>query len=267
LKRRILTIALAVALAAVGTVAMLAYVHQANNRAVQGLKAVDVIVAQSAIPSGTQVGQAMRAGQLASQKLPAASVPANAVRSISPDLAGLVTSATVQSGQLLLRPMLVAATQVTGGVAIPRDMVAVTIQICLPEAVAGYITAGSEVAVFDTYSSKSLDVQETCNVSHQVLAAGAVHTTVIMPRVEVLSVGPAPAGGQGTSSGSSGGLSGGSASSATSSQNVVLVTLAVRQADAERLIQLDEAGLPYLALLTPNSQTRFDTAPGPLAQP
>ena len=41
MKRRILTIALAVLLAAVGTVAVLAYVHQANNRAVEGVKADD----------------------------------------------------------------------------------------------------------------------------------------------------------------------------------------------------------------------------------
>ena len=260
-----MTITLAIVLAALGTVAVLAYVHQANNRAVEGMKAVNVIVAQGAIPSGTQVGQAMRDGLLASQKLPAASVPANAVRSITPDLAGLVTSAAVPSGQLLLRPMLVTSTQVTGGVAIPKGMVAITIQVCLPEAVAGYLTAGSEVAVFDTYSSKSLDVQETCSVSHQVQATGAVHTTVVLPRVEVLSVGPAPASGQGTSSGSTGAFSGGSASSAPS-QGAVLVTLAVRQADAEQLIQLDEAGLPYLALLTPTSQTRFDTAPASLFQ-
>jgi hypothetical protein len=47
----------------------------------------------------------------------------------------------------------------------------------------------------------------------------------------------------------------------------VLVTLAVYQADAERLILLDEAGLPYLALLTPTSQTKFDTNVDPLFQP
>jgi pilus assembly protein CpaB len=266
LKRRILTITLAIVLAAVGTVLVLAYVHQANNRAVEGMRAVDVIVAQGAIPSGTQVGQAMRDGLLSSQRLPAASVPADAVRSITPDLAGLVTSAAVQSGQLLLRPMLVASAQVTGGVAIPKGMVAVTIQICLPEAVAGYVTAGSEVAVFDTYSSKSLNVQQTCDASHQAQAAGAVHTVIVLPRVQVLSVGPAPASAQGTSPGNTTALSGGSAGSA-SSQSAMLVTLAVRQADAERLIQLEEAGLPYLALLTPTSQTRFDTVPATLFQP
>ena len=187
-------------------------------------------------------------------------MPADAVRSITPDLAGLVTSAPVQSGQLLLRPMLVAATQVTGGVAIPKGMVAVTIQICLPEAVAGYVTAGSEVAVFDTFGGKSLNVQETCNVSHQAQAGVRYSTAIVLPRVEVLSVGPAPA-----AASSGGALTGGSSS--TVSQGAVLVTLAVSQADAERLIQLDETGLPYLALLTPTSQTGFDTAPVALFHP
>jgi pilus assembly protein CpaB len=259
-RRRILTIAVAILLAALGTVSVLAYVHQANTRAVEGLRAVSVIVAQGAIPSGTPAGQALRDGLLGSERLPVASVPADAVRSISPDLAGLVTSAPVQSGQLVLRPMLVAATQVTGGVAIPKGMVAVTIQICLPEAVAGYVTAGSEVAVFDTFGSKSLNVQETCNVSHQAQANGTVSTQIVLPKVEVLSVGPAPA-----AASSGGALTGGSSS--TVSQGAVLVTLAVHQADAERLIQLDQTGLPYLALLTPTSQTGFDTAPVPLIRP
>ena len=46
----------------------------------------------------------------------------------------------------------------------------------------------------------------------------------------------------------------------------MLVTLAVRQDDAERIIQLSQAGLPYLALLTPTSQTGFDVAPVSLFQ-
>jgi pilus assembly protein CpaB len=266
LKRRITTIAVAVVLAAFGTVLVLGYVHQANTRAVDGLRAVNVMVAQGAIPAGTQVGQAVRDGLLISQKMPASSVPADAVRSITPGLAGLVTSTALQPGLLLLRPTMVPSAQVTGGVAIPKGMVAVTIQICLPAAVAGYVTAGSHVAVFDTYGGKSLNEEATCDASHQVQPVGAVRTAVVLPRVEVLSVGPAPASGQGTSSGSTGAFSSGSASSALS-QGAVMVTLAVQQADAQRLIELDEAGLPYLALLTPNSQTGVDSVPVPLFQP
>jgi len=44
------------------------------------------------------------------------------------------------------------------------------------------------------------------------------------------------------------------------------VTLAVTQANAERLILLSQTGLPYLALLTNSSQTRFDAVPVPLFQ-
>jgi pilus assembly protein CpaB len=46
----------------------------------------------------------------------------------------------------------------------------------------------------------------------------------------------------------------------------MLVTFAVDQADAERVIQLTETGLPYLALLTPASRTGFDTSSQPLFQ-
>jgi hypothetical protein len=46
-----------------------------------------------------------------------------------------------------------------------------------------------------------------------------------------------------------------------------MVTLAVNQADAERLITLDSSGLTYLALLTPSSVTSFDNTLPSLFQP
>jgi pilus assembly protein CpaB len=260
LKRRMLTVALAVLLAAAGTVAVLGYVHQANIRAVAGMKAVTVLVAEGAIPSGTPAGQALREGLLASQRLPLSSVPADAVRSLTPGLAGLVTSGAVPSGQVLLRPMLVTAAEVTGGVAIPKGMVAVSMQLCVPEDVAGYVTPGARVAVFDTYSNSG-NLARTCNVDHQGFLPSQAHTVTVLPEVEVLSVTQAPSTAQ-----NSGALSSDSAN-APATQGAVLVTFAVRQADAERLIQVEETGLPYLALLTSTSGTRFDAAPVSLIQP
>jgi len=260
-KRRVLTVVVAVLLAAVGTLAVLAYVHQANNRAVAGLKTMTVVVAQSTVPSGTPAGQAVREGLLGTQKLPASSVPANAVREVIPSLAGLVTSATIQPGQLLLRPMLVAAAQVTGGVAIPKGLIAVTVQLCLPEAVAGYVTAGSEVAVFDTYGGA---LQRTCDVDHTEAGPAGVQTRIVLTKAEVLSVGQAPA--SSSSDGASTAVDGPN-SSASSQQGVVLVTLALSQPDAERVIQDAETGLPYLGLLTPSSQTSFAAPPPFFQQP
>lgn len=269
MKRRILAIALAIVLAVLGTAGVLAYVHKADARAIAGFKAVTVLVAGQQIASGTTASTALQNGSLTSQKLPASSVPPDAVHSITPGLGSLVLSATLQPGQLLLRPMLVTAAQATatGAVAIPEGMVAVTVSLCMTEAVAGYIQPGSEVAVFDTFGGKSLNVQESCGQSHQAQATGSVHTRIVLPRVKILSVGSGPAGGSSlttTGSAASQPSSGGATQNGATQQ--VLVTLAVNQADAERLILLDEAGLPYLALLTPTSVTKFDTTLYPLFQ-
>jgi pilus assembly protein CpaB len=278
LKRRVLTIVLAVLLAVLGTAGVLAYVHQADTRALNQMKAVTALVAQQPIPAGTSAGAALHDGLLRSQALPASSVPSDAVSSITPELAGLVMSGQVQSGQLLLRPMLVTAAQATatGALAIPKGMIAVTIPLCLPEAVAGYVQPGSQVAVFDTYPTKKASLQESCSQSgqsNQAQGPGAAVTRIVLPRVLVLATGTAATSGTtstGTSTTSSGGLLSHNNTTAQTDPAAptgsVLVTMAVNQANAERLILLTRAGLPYLALLTSSSQTGFDTGLQPLFQ-
>lgn len=267
MKRRTLTIALAALLAMLGTVAVLAYVHQANDRAVAGLRAEAVIIAKATIPSGTSLRDAQDEHLLTTERVPIASVPSDAVLSVTDKNEGLVLNSPVQPGQLVLEPMLETAAQVTGGVAIPKGFLAVSIQVCIPAAVAGYLTAGSDVAVFDTFpvgtgkSSSSLNLQESCAASHQTEAIGSVATEMVIPRVQVLSVSDG-AGGQASSG--NGSAFADSSSSAAASNGTVTVTLAVSQADAERLIEIAQVGLPYLALLTPSSSTSFDSGPVPL---
>jgi hypothetical protein len=57
----LLTIALAFMLGVLGLVAVLAYVHKANDRAIAGLKAVTVLEASSPINAGTNVYTAFEA--------------------------------------------------------------------------------------------------------------------------------------------------------------------------------------------------------------
>ena len=87
----------------------------------------------------------------------------------------------------------------------------------------------------------------------------------MLPRVLVLSVGSAPA--SGTSGTSGRGTTPAAGSATTGTSGPVLVTMAVSQPDAERLILLTETGVSYLALLTPSSHTAFDTATAPLFRP
>ena len=274
MKRRLLIIVLALILAAVGTSGVLAYVKGANARAIAGMKAVSVLVAQKLIPSGTAAGEAMRSGMLSSQTLPASSVPAEALSAIPSAMSSLVLSADLQPGQLLLRPMLVTASQTTSGLAIPPGMMAVTLAFCLPEVVAGAVQPGSEVAVFDTVglnTGSPISAAPGCAGAH-TQTGGTIKTRVVLQRVQVLSVGQAPAGGTGSTSTSTSALS---STSTTSSQTGSLVTLAVTQAQAEQLIQMTVTGLPYLALLTSGSHTTADAghllavqpAPSPTPSP
>jgi pilus assembly protein CpaB len=260
MKHRGLAVALAVLLAVVGTVGVFGYVSHANSRAIAGQRAVSVLVAQKMVPAGTSAGAAQAQGLLRTETLPASSVPADAVSSLTPDLKVLVTSADVPSGMLLLRSMLVTQAQASTGLAIPSGMVAVSILFCMPEEVAGNLHAGSEIAVFDTIISGSagLSAQNACSGPHQWQAGVSATTRLVLPKVEVLSVGAATA--------SSGSRTNSTQNTNSTSQNLSLVTLAVSQADAQQLILMTEDGLPYLAIVNDQSSLSVTapaaTAPG-----
>jgi pilus assembly protein CpaB len=264
LKRRLLAIALAALLAVLGMAAVVAYVHKANDRAVNGLKADTVMYARVAIPADTQLRVAQKQGLLASEKVPVGSLSSPGVQSVTATNARMVLGTNVAKGQLLLQNMLASAGSVTpssGGFVIPGHLVAVTVLMCIQEDVADYPVPGSYVAVFDTYAlGKGSQIQRTCDVDHQITASpttanplGGVGTSIVLTKVLVLAVGENP-NAQGSSSGNTSAL----AASSSSASESVLVTLAVDQADAERLIMIAELGLPYMALLGPNSKTAFD---------
>ncbi len=256
MRTRLVTITLAAVLAVVGIVAVLAYVRQANERAVNGLKAETVMVAAGAIRAGTSLSTAQQEHLLSTEKVPDSSLTTQAVQSVTAANGHLVVSGAVAKGQVLLVNMLTSSQGSTGGSGfdIPAGMVAVSVAMCVEEAVADYVTPGSNVAVFDTFTGSSTILSRSCGTDHQVATVGQqASTELILQKAEVLAVGPNP-GGQGASDGSSATVATDpSASSSSSALDEVLVTLAVDPADAERLILMDELGLPYMALLGPDS--------------
>src|SRR5262249_21220919 len=152
-----------------------------------------VLVAKGPIPSGTRVVQALHEELFTRERLPVSSVPADAVSSITTDISNLVTSAAIQPGQVLLREMLVQPRQVTGAIAIPRGKVAISVEVCLAEEVAGYLKPGSHIAVFNTYQSgSSQNLEQSCQSTHQVQNKDSVFTRLLLSDVEVLSVTAAP---------------------------------------------------------------------------
>jgi len=270
LTRRILTVLLAIVLAVIGTGAVLVYVNGANNRALDGQQPVTVLVAAQQIPAGTSAGLALREGLLVREQVPAKSVQGtDYVGRLSPALGLLVVSADIPSGELLLRPMLVTQVTASSGIAIPRGEVAVTIALCVPQAVAGYVGPGAQVAIFDTTGNGSGGCtaggagssSSTSGTAKAGSSAPSVSTKIVLPKVTVLAIGQAPAPQVGSATSTAYSQSSTSDSSSTGS---VLVTLAVDQSDAERVISLAESGLPYLALLGQQSVTGPDHGSIPL---
>ena len=188
MKRRLGTAVLAILLALLGTAGVLGYVREANVRALAGQKAETVLVATQMIPAGTSAGLAQTDGWLRQETFPVASIPPGAIGLLSGSISGLVVNAQVQPGELLLRPMLVRAVQSANGLAIPTGMVMTTLQLCLSQAVAGYIHPGSEVAVFETVGTGTI-TQSNCSPTTEQLKN--VRTQVVLPKVLVLAVGPA----------------------------------------------------------------------------
>jgi pilus assembly protein CpaB len=263
--RRTLTIALAGVLALLGAVAVLAYARQANNRAIAGIQAETVLAATGAIRAGTSLGTAQHDHLLTTEKVPVASLSTAPVRSVTAANAHLVMSANVASGQVLLQNMLASTSSVTasGGFVIPAGMVAVTVNMCVSEAVADYVIPGSYVAVFNTLvSAQASELQRICDTGHAAIPGGAIRSTqdaatmLVLQKAEVLAVGQNPVT-QSSSGGSGATVTTDPSNSSSSSPDEVLVTLAVNQADAERLILIDEVGLPYMALLGSSSNTAY----------
>ena len=117
---------------------------------------------------------------------------------------------------------------------------AVTVETGAPEQVAGYVQSGSRVAIFLTYNVVATDGGKT----------SIERTRILLPRVEVLAVGTYQ----------SAQARGATNTSATAPRTgSLMLTVAVDQADAERLIEGRSHGTLYLGLLTDSVEVKPGT--------
>jgi pilus assembly protein CpaB len=249
LRSRLLIIVLAAVLAIAGTAAVLAYVRNANERAIAGLVTENIIVAKDTIAPGTSLGHA--ASELTTEKFPVKSVPLGVISSTA-GLTHQVFTSTVHPGYPILKTMLVPATKFTGITVVPisGDMEAVSILMCEQEAVPGFLTGDSYVTVYATYPvSNGVNLERTCETNHQALTPPSTKTIALLQSVKVLSVVSPRSATLNTPSGGSVTVDPVSSTSSSLSQGTVLVTFAVTQSEAIKLIGYSQTDLPYLALI------------------
>lgn len=234
-RRTILLIA-AVVVAAVGTGLIFAYVNGVNDRALADQSPQKVLVAKVMIPSGTTAADAAKAGGFELKTVAKDSVATGALSDIEP-VADEVTLTAIFPGQQIVAAAF-GAQGSSSALPIPANDLAMSVQLDDPARVAGFVEPGSSVAVFATLNSQG--------------SGNSQQTRLLLPRVTVVAVGPTTTTAQTSTNVRTG-------QSNTEQISRAILTLALTQQDAQRVIYAQQQGRLYFGLLTSNSKV----APGP----
>ena len=225
--RRTALLTAALVVAALGTLLVFLYAKGADDRARADQELVEVLVAKSDIRVGTSAQAAQTAGSFELKQVAAETVAPGALSDVTA-VADQVALATIYTGQQVLSQQFGAAGS-SSGLPIPEGKMAVSVQLGDPQRVAGFVQPGSDVAVFVTIPGSN----------------GKLATRVLIPRVEVIAAGPTTLVAL-TSKDSSGNQN-------TEELPRAILTLAVDQRQAEKLIYGSSNGEAYFGLLDDDS--------------
>jgi pilus assembly protein CpaB len=234
-RRAILLIA-ALLVAALGTALVWMYANRADERAQAGTEQVQVLVATTGITAGTTGAAISEAGSVELTTLPAASVPPGALSDLAP-VTDLVAIGSIFQGQVLLQPMFGTQVESSGGLSLEEGQMAVSVSMGDPQRVAGFVSPGSEVAIFLTAATT------------EGRDAGEQQTALLLERVKVIAVGPTTISATTTTTD-------GTAGQTTNTEEIptAILTLGLDQDQAQRVIQATSAGSMYFALLNAESE-------------
>lgn len=229
--RRTVLLIVAALIAAVGTTLVFLYVRGVEARAAQQYDAVEVLTAVEVINPGESLEEAQAQGKIQMGTVPESQVLTGATTSIA-GLAEKVALTTVYPGEQIVSAKFGEAgeQEVLG---IPKGKMAISINLTDPARVAGFVNPGAEVAIF---------------ASSDAGAMGSPNPTtrLLLPRVSVIGVGATT-------------VVSTTVTDETGEQTVeelprTLMTLAVDQKDAEKVIFAARNSEVSVALLTEDSK-------------
>jgi pilus assembly protein CpaB len=235
----------AIALAALGTVAIVAYVNGAEDRALAGEKVVKVLVVQSEIPAGTpagELGDRVRLEEVA-QKVKAR----GAVTEVT-TLKDKVASATLVPGEQLVKQRFIEPTAFRArgtSVEVPDGMLQTTISLSADRAVGGVLTPGSTVAVTMSFEVDITDNNPNDGITPQNNTDKLTHTTLRKVLVTNVQIDHDKQADNSTSSNNN---NDGSIEPGDAPRSDLLVTLALNDVDSERLVFAAEHGKVWLSI-------------------
>ncbi len=240
MNRRILVILVAVVLAFGGGFLVISYARNADARAVAEQAPAPVWVAQKLIPAGTTLKDAERTGLIVQTNVPAKAVPAGALQEINADNNALLAVNDVQAGEYLLAARFGTQPSGTKAIEIPSGMLAVSVSLSDPARVGKFVTPGSHIAIYQSYTIKDLSDTPQAKLINE---NGVKGTSLLMGDVQVIAMGDAPLAGAAAQP-----LQDGQSPTSQGAAGGFLVTVAVKPSDAPLLIHAIQNRTLYAAL-------------------
>ncbi|QBX54081.1 Flp pilus assembly protein CpaB [Nocardioides seonyuensis] len=238
--RRSVLLLVAVLIALLGTAMIVMYVQGIDDRATEGQELVEVLTATEVIDTGETVSAAQEAGKFEKSEVRRDDMVDGALSSTS-SISDLVALGTIYPGEQLIAKKFGNLGDAQNLV-IPDGLIAVSVELTDWERVAGFVNPGSEVAVFVTAANP---VRIT-PAGDEIKLAGV--TRIVLPRSQVIGVG--------TTSVTSRTVTTGDGDEVTEEVPKTILTLAVTQNEAEKLIHSDRVADLTFALLTEDSKTK-----------
>jgi pilus assembly protein CpaB len=245
--RKLIGVIAALALAAVGTAALLVYVQGAERRALAGEETVPVFVVREAINRGTQgtdIG-----GRVERQLVPAKVQALGSVDELSA-LQGKVAAVDLVPGEQLVLQRFVAPQELRA-VQVPDGLLQVTVSLEPQRALGGMLSAGDLVGVVASFTGSGSDGEDA-----EPSQSGPT-THLVLHKVLVSNVQASAGSGLGIGGG------GDQADPATTAPSGdLLITLAVNAGAAERVVFAAEHGSLWLTAEpdgAPEDGTRIQT--------
>lgn len=222
-RRKVLLIVAAV-IAVLGTLLVFTYVRGADARAAESYQAVRVLRAVKPIPAGTSVSAAQASGSITLGSVGRGDLVEGALSDLTP-IKSKVATVTLLPGEQITTAKFSAGASNSSGLTIPQGKMAISVQLTDPGRVAGFVNPGANVAVFLNGTDPK----------------GTVYSRLLLPKAEVIAVG--------TTTMVSTTTTDASGASTTEQLPRTLITLALDQAQAQKVLYGAKNGELALSLL------------------
>lgn len=226
-RRRVLLGAAAI-VAVLGTLLVFVYVKGADSRANARYRAVDVLTAVKQIDPGESVTAAQAAGKFKLSPVADGQLLPGALRDLT-TIRSYVANTTIYPGEQIIATKF-GNTASGANLTIPKGMMAVSVNLTDPGRVAGFVNPGDNVAVF----------------MNSAQSGNQAFSRLLLNQVEVIGVGATSV--VATTTTTNGGQS------TTDQVPRTLLTLALTQQDAEKVLFASQNGDISLALLNKDSK-------------